>query len=49
MCLNDWSLLGLIRDSDVLAVTTEDPSKDPDATEDREEVWGLEAWDDMSE
>lgn len=44
MCLNNWSPLGLVHDSDVLAVTMEDPSKDPDADEDLEEVWGLDAW-----
>ncbi|EPT01245.1 hypothetical protein FOMPIDRAFT_1120678, partial [Fomitopsis schrenkii] len=43
MCLNDWSPLGLIHDTDVLAVTTEDPLKDPDAAEDPEEVWGDKA------
>ncbi|EPS93983.1 hypothetical protein FOMPIDRAFT_31187, partial [Fomitopsis schrenkii] len=30
MCLNSWSILGLVCDADVLAVMVEDPSKDPD-------------------
>ncbi|TFY50118.1 hypothetical protein EVJ58_g11178 [Rhodofomes roseus] len=46
MCLNDWSPLGLVKDTDVLAVTTQDPSKDADI-EDLEEVWGDGAWDHM--
>ncbi|EPT02311.1 hypothetical protein FOMPIDRAFT_64462, partial [Fomitopsis schrenkii] len=44
MCLNDWSTLGLVRDVDVLAVTTEDPLKDPYAAEDAQDIWGEEAW-----
>lgn len=40
MCLNDWSTLGFVRDSDVQAVTMEDASKDPDAVEDVQEIWG---------
>ena len=44
MCLNNWAPLGLVHNSDVLAVTMEDPSKDPEADEDLEELWGLDAW-----
>lgn len=47
MCLNDWLLLSLVRDADVLAVTMEDPLKDLNSAEDQEEVWGSEAWDHM--
>ncbi|TFY69696.1 hypothetical protein EVJ58_g268 [Rhodofomes roseus] len=43
MCLNNWSPLGLVKDTDVLNVTTEDPLKD--AAEDPEAVWGNDACD----
>lgn len=39
LCLNNWSILGFIKDEDVLSVTREDPSND--ALEDDEEVWGF--------
>ncbi|TFY53317.1 hypothetical protein EVJ58_g9512 [Rhodofomes roseus] len=39
MCLNNWSLLGFIKDEDVRSVTREDASKDP--PEDVEDVWGF--------
>ncbi|EPS96430.1 hypothetical protein FOMPIDRAFT_48092, partial [Fomitopsis schrenkii] len=44
MCLNNWSTLGFVQDTDMLAVTTEDVSKDPAAKEDPKEVWGGSAW-----
>ncbi|EPT02220.1 hypothetical protein FOMPIDRAFT_35080, partial [Fomitopsis schrenkii] len=28
LCLNNWSILGFIKDKDVLSVTREDPSND---------------------
>ena len=39
LCLNNWSVLGFIKDEDILSVTREDPSSD--ALEDDEDVWGF--------
>ncbi|TFY50417.1 hypothetical protein EVJ58_g11057, partial [Rhodofomes roseus] len=39
LCLNNWSVLGFIKDEDVMSVAREDPSGE--LPEDVEDVWGF--------